>query len=63
VPNQHERWPIQHAELLDLDDALVTAAGLPGLSDRPPDSVLFSRGVHTEFAWPRTVRTASGQDA
>lgn len=55
VPNQHERWPLQRAELLDLDDALVTAAGLPGVSHRPPDSVLFSRGVRTEFAGPRTV--------
>ncbi len=55
VPNEHERWPLQQAELLDLDDTLVAAAGVPGVSHRPPDSVHFSRGVHTEFAWPRVV--------
>lgn len=52
VPNHHEHWPLQHAELEQLDDALVAATGLPGVSHRPPDSVLFSRGVRTEFAWP-----------
>ncbi len=29
LPNWHPRWPLHHAELLDLDDELVTAAGLP----------------------------------
>ncbi len=52
VPNRHETWPLQRAELLALDDSLVEASALPGVSGRPPDSVLFSRGVHTEFAWP-----------
>jgi len=37
------------ADVLDLDDELVAAAGLPGVSDRAPDSVLFSRGVETRF--------------
>ncbi len=55
VPNRHETWPLQHADLVELDDTLVAAAGLPGVSHRPPDSVLFSRGVHTEFGFPRTV--------
>jgi uncharacterized protein YqjF (DUF2071 family) len=52
VPNRHESWPLQRADLLDLDDALLGAAGLPGVSARPPDSVLFSRGVRTVFAVP-----------
>lgn len=52
VPNQHETWPLQRAELLRLDDTLVAACGLPGVADRPPDSVLFSRGVRTRFARP-----------
>jgi uncharacterized protein YqjF (DUF2071 family) len=55
VPNHHEPWPLQRAEVLDLDDRLLAAAGLPGVTRRPPDSVLFSRGVHTEFGWPRAV--------
>jgi uncharacterized protein YqjF (DUF2071 family) len=52
VPNRHEPWPLQHADLLELDDALVGATALPGVSARPPDSVLFSRGVRTVFAVP-----------
>lgn len=52
VPNRHETWPLQRAELLHLDDALVDVCGPPGVSTRPPDSVLFSRGVRTVFAVP-----------
>ncbi|GAA2719204.1 YqjF family protein [Cellulomonas aerilata] len=52
VPNHHEPWPLQRAELLEVDETLVAAAGLPGVSSRPPDSVLFSRGVRTVFAVP-----------
>ncbi|MFN8073883.1 MAG: hypothetical protein U0Q15_00515 [Kineosporiaceae bacterium] len=46
----YDLWPLQQAELLELDDRLVGCVGLPGISDRPPDSVLFSRGVRTVFA-------------
>ncbi|MFN8073887.1 MAG: DUF2071 domain-containing protein [Kineosporiaceae bacterium] len=56
VPNQHEVWPLQRAELLELDDRLVGCVGLPGISHRPPDSVLFSRGVRTVFAAPFDAR-------
>lgn len=56
VPNTHEPWPLQEAELVHLDDSLVAAAGLPGVADRAPDSVLFSRGVRTEFAAPFDAR-------
>ncbi len=56
VPNRHEMWPLQHADLLDLDDALVDVYGPPGVSARPPDSVLFSRGVRTVFAVPFDAR-------
>jgi uncharacterized protein YqjF (DUF2071 family) len=52
VPNGHEPWPLRAAELLDLDDRLVAAAGLPGIVDRAPDSVLFSPGVVTRFGRP-----------
>jgi len=56
IPNHHEPWPLRHATLEHLDDDLVAAAGLPGLVDRTPDSVLHSRGVRTAFGMPRLVR-------
>jgi len=49
LPNEHEPWELRAAELLELDDELLAAAGLPGVTDRAPDSVLFSRGVETRF--------------
>lgn len=52
VPNEHPPWALHEAELLELDDDLVAAAGLPGIVDRPPDSVLFSPGVETRFGRP-----------
>jgi len=52
LPNTHERWGLQRAELVELDDQLLEAAGFPGLSARAPDSVLFSRGVQTQFGLP-----------
>jgi uncharacterized protein YqjF (DUF2071 family) len=52
VPNTHGPWPLRRAELLQLDDDLVAAAGLGGVVDRPPDSVLFSSGVETSFGFP-----------
>jgi len=56
VPNRHETWPLQRAELLHLDDVLLDVCGLPGVSARPPDSVLFSRGVRTVFVVPLDAR-------
>ena len=53
--NRHGAWPLFSAELLDLDDELLTAAGLPGLADRAPDSVLFSPGVLTQFSGARPL--------
>ena len=55
VPNEHEPWALHRAELLDLDDGLLAAAGFPGLADTPPDSVLWSPGVTTRFGSPRRV--------
>ena len=57
VPNRHETWPLQSAELVALDDTLLAACGLPGTSVRPPDSVLFSRGVRTDVGVPVDART------
>ena len=52
VPNEHEPWTLHAAEVIDLDDELVAAAGFPGIADRRPDSVLFSPGVTTRFGRP-----------
>lgn len=53
IRNSHDPWPLHDARLLDLDDELVAAAGLPGVTDHAPDHVAFSPGVHTRFAFPR----------
>ena len=42
---EHEAWPLHRAELLHLDDNLITAAGLPHPEGEP--QLLFSPGVHT----------------
>lgn len=58
-PNEHHRWTLQEAELVELDDQLLAATGFPGLAARPPDSVLYARGVSTRFALPaRPARPA-----
>ncbi|WP_305789024.1 YqjF family protein [Symbioplanes lichenis] len=51
LPNEHPRWPLHRAELVDLHDELVPAAGLPA-PVRPPDSVLYSPGVPVTFGAP-----------
>ncbi|WP_243763483.1 YqjF family protein [Allobranchiibius sp. CTAmp26] len=56
VPNEHQVWPLRSAELLHLDETLVGLCGLPGVTTRRPDSVLFSRGVRTRFAVPYDAR-------
>lgn len=58
VPNHHGPWPLRSAELVELDDTLVAAAGLPSLAGRPPDSVLHSDGVRTVFGLPHDARRA-----
>ena len=56
VPNTHAPWVLREGELLELDDTLVAAAGLPGVVDTPPVSVLTTDPVHTSFGLPRLVR-------
>ncbi|MFD3696937.1 YqjF family protein [Streptomyces sp. NPDC058646] len=51
LPNTHPRWPLHRAELLDCDEDLVTAAGLPAPAG-PPVSVLYSPGVPVRFGPP-----------
>jgi uncharacterized protein YqjF (DUF2071 family) len=56
VPNTHEPWTLRDAEVLELEDGLLASVGLPGISERPPDLVAFSDGVHAEFGPPARVR-------
>jgi uncharacterized protein YqjF (DUF2071 family) len=51
LPNEHPRWPLHTAELLELDDTLVTASGLPAPAGAPA-SVLYSPGVPVVFGAP-----------
>ncbi len=51
LPNSHPRWPLYRAELLECDESLITAAGLPA-PDGPPVSVLYSPGVPVRFGRP-----------
>jgi uncharacterized protein YqjF (DUF2071 family) len=51
LPNWHPQWLLHRAELLHLDDELVSAAGLPPVAG-PPVSVLYSPGVPVVFGTP-----------
>lgn len=53
VPTTHRPFRLHQARLTTLEDSLVEAAGLPGVADRAPDSVLFSPGVRSVFGGPR----------
>jgi len=55
VPNTHAPWPLRRARVRHLEDTLVAAAGLPGVTSRPPDSALFSTGVRTVFGLPQPL--------
>lgn len=48
-PNAHEAWPLHRAELTHLEEDVVAAAGLPGVTDVAPASVLYSPGVRVVF--------------
>ena len=52
VPNAHGAWPLQDADVLELDDELMASVGLDELAGRAPDHVAFTEGVHTEFGLP-----------
>jgi uncharacterized protein YqjF (DUF2071 family) len=54
-PNEHPEWPLHRAELVELDDQLVPATGLPR-PQAPPTSVLWSPGVRVRFGPKRPVR-------
>lgn len=54
VPNTHSAWPLYQARVDLLQDQLVAAAGIT--VSGPPESVLFSPGVHTQFGRPRVLK-------
>ncbi|POH65566.1 MULTISPECIES: YqjF family protein [Cryobacterium] len=48
--NHHQPWRLFTAQLISLDDSLLSVAGFPGLAgSRAPDSVLYSPGITTWF--------------
>lgn len=53
APVDHPRWPLREARLLDLDQDLVEAAGLP--SPHGPPLVHWSPGVTVRVGAPRRV--------
>lgn len=53
IPNTHSAWPLYQARLTLLEDELVRAAGIQVAG--PPESVLFSPGVRTQFGRPRVL--------
>ncbi len=58
APVDHQAWPLHHAEVLRLDDHLVTTAGLPQPEGEP--HVLWSPGVDVRIGWPTRTSTAKG---
>ena len=58
VPTHHAPGPRRRADLAELDDTLVEAAGLPGLAGTEPASVLWSAGTFTTFGTPRALPRA-----
>ncbi|MCX2929220.1 DUF2071 domain-containing protein [Mycobacterium sp. CVI_P3] len=53
VPNEHDRWPLQAAELLELDDELVAAGRVRAAGDAL--RVLYSPAMRTRFGRPIVV--------
>ena len=53
APVDHPEWPLHRAELLELSDDLVAAAGLPEPTGAP--HVLWSPGVRVRIGRPRPL--------
>lgn len=54
IPNEHGPWPLQKAEILELDSALLDASQVQPAGQ--PLRALFSPGVRTRFGRPCLVR-------
>ncbi len=54
VPNEHAQWPLRAAEIIDLSDDLVAAAGV--VRDREPLRALYSPGVRARLGRPVRLR-------
>jgi uncharacterized protein len=54
VPNEHGPWPLYSAEVVELADDLVAAAGVEVAGERLP--ARFSPGVHARFGRPSLVK-------
>jgi uncharacterized protein YqjF (DUF2071 family) len=54
MPNEHVTWPLRSAEILELDDELVAAAGVVVAGDRM--RALFTPGVQARFGRPTQVK-------
>lgn len=54
VPNEHGPWPLRAAEILELDDDLLSASGVVPAGDRL--RALCSTGVLAQFGRPSLVR-------
>jgi uncharacterized protein YqjF (DUF2071 family) len=52
--NEHDAWPLQTAEVLEVTDELLEAAGFT-ISGLPPVPARFSSGVRTTFGWPHRI--------
>jgi uncharacterized protein YqjF (DUF2071 family) len=57
IPNTHSAWPLYVARLTRLEDQLVRAAGIDVAG--PPESVVFSAGVRTQFGRPRVLNRST----
>jgi uncharacterized protein YqjF (DUF2071 family) len=54
VPNTHDTWSLQAAEIIDIDDELLAAATVHPAGERL--RALYSPGVRTKFGRPVVVR-------
>jgi uncharacterized protein YqjF (DUF2071 family) len=54
VPNDHGPWPLHSADVVELADDLLVAAGVEVAGERLP--ALFSPGVHARFGRPSLVK-------
>jgi uncharacterized protein YqjF (DUF2071 family) len=54
MPNEHGPWPLRSADILELDDDLMEAAGIRVAGGRL--RALFSPGVHARFGRPVRVK-------